>query len=51
MGDHQGLGVSKADVVIEAIYEDVAAKQELYANLEPGLKPDAVLATNTSSIP
>jgi len=51
MGDHQGLGVSKADVVIEAIYEDVAAKQELYATLEPRLKPDAVLATNTSSIP
>jgi 3-hydroxyacyl-CoA dehydrogenase/enoyl-CoA hydratase/3-hydroxybutyryl-CoA epimerase len=51
MGDHQGLGVSKADVVIEAIYEDVAAKQELYATLEPRLKPAAVLATNTSSIP
>ena len=51
MADHQGLGVSKADVVIEAIYEDVAAKQELYATLEPRLKPGAVLASNTSSIP
>ena len=49
--DHQGLGVSRADVVIEAIFEDGDAKRELYRELEPRMKTDAVLATNTSSIP
>jgi 3-hydroxyacyl-CoA dehydrogenase/enoyl-CoA hydratase/3-hydroxybutyryl-CoA epimerase len=49
--DHQGLGVSQADVVIEAIFEDGDAKRNLYRELEPRMKTDAVLATNTSSIP
>jgi 3-hydroxyacyl-CoA dehydrogenase/enoyl-CoA hydratase/3-hydroxybutyryl-CoA epimerase len=48
--DVKGDGAEKADVVIEAIFEDVDAKQALYAELEPQLKPTAVLATNTSSI-
>jgi len=48
--DVAGEGVRHADVVIEAIFEDAQAKRELYARLEPQLKPDAVLATNTSSI-
>ncbi len=48
--DVAGAGVERADVVIEAIYENLAAKQELYARLEPRMKPDALLATNTSSI-
>ena len=39
-----------ADVVIEAIFENLEAKQELYARLEPRMKPGALLATNTSSI-
>jgi 3-hydroxyacyl-CoA dehydrogenase/enoyl-CoA hydratase/3-hydroxybutyryl-CoA epimerase/3-hydroxyacyl-CoA dehydrogenase/enoyl-CoA hydratase/3-hydroxybutyryl-CoA epimerase/enoyl-CoA isomerase len=39
------------DVVIEAIVENAKAKQGLYARLEPQLKPDAILATNTSTIP
>jgi 3-hydroxyacyl-CoA dehydrogenase/enoyl-CoA hydratase/3-hydroxybutyryl-CoA epimerase len=37
-------------VVIEAIFENADAKRALYAELEPKLKPDALLATNTSSI-
>jgi 3-hydroxyacyl-CoA dehydrogenase/enoyl-CoA hydratase/3-hydroxybutyryl-CoA epimerase len=37
-------------VVIEAIFENLEAKQELYASLEPRMKPDALLATNTSSL-
>ena len=49
-GDHKGLNVEKADVVIEAIVENLAIKQTLYKDLEPRLKPDAILATNTSSI-
>jgi len=48
--DVNGDGVAHADVVIEAIFEDVAAKHALFKALEPSLKPDAVLATNTSSL-
>ncbi|TNF85818.1 MAG: crotonase [Gammaproteobacteria bacterium] len=49
--DIQGDGVAKADVVIEAIFEDVEAKHAIFRDLEPRMKPGAVLATNTSSIP
>jgi len=48
--DVKGDGVADADVVIEAIFENVAAKAALYADLEPKLKASAILATNTSSI-
>jgi 3-hydroxyacyl-CoA dehydrogenase/enoyl-CoA hydratase/3-hydroxybutyryl-CoA epimerase len=48
--DVSGDGVADADIVIEAIFENVEAKQALYAELEPKLKAGAVLATNTSSI-
>lgn len=49
--DVDGDGVVKADLVIEAIFEDIEAKQALYAALEPQMKPGAILASNTSSIP
>lgn len=48
--DVDGAGVPNADVVIEAIYENLEAKQDLYSRLEPRMKPTAWLATNTSSI-
>ena len=48
--DVKGDGVADSDVVIEAIFENVDAKRALYAELEPKLKPDAILATNTSGI-
>src|SRR5437660_11471142 len=48
--DVAGEGVREADIVIEAIFESLDAKHELYARLEPRMKPSAVLATNTSSI-
>jgi len=48
--DVKGAGVADADVVIEAIFENVAAKCALYKELEPKLKASAILATNTSSI-
>ncbi len=51
MPDHKGLGIERADVVIEAIFEDADAKRNLYAQLEPRMQADAILATNTSSIP
>ncbi len=50
VGDVKGLGVSGADVVIEAIFENTEAKQALYQDIEPRMKQDAILATNTSSI-
>ena len=37
--------------MIEAIFENPEAKRELYAAIEPRLKADALLTTNTSSIP
>lgn len=49
--DVEGTGVARADFVIEAIFEDKDAKQALYRDLEPRMKTDAVLATNTSSLP
>ena len=48
--DVAGNGAGSADAVIEAIVENADAKRALYAQLEPKLKPGAVLATNTSSI-
>ena len=48
--DVAGDGVPQADVVIEAIFESLDAKREVYAALEPRMKPGAILATNTSSI-
>jgi 3-hydroxyacyl-CoA dehydrogenase/enoyl-CoA hydratase/3-hydroxybutyryl-CoA epimerase len=49
--DVRGDGVAHADVVIEAIPESLELKQKVFQALEPRLKPDAILATNTSSIP
>ena len=49
--DEHGNGIQNADLVIEAIIEDKAAKHALYQKIEPRLKKDALLATNTSSIP
>jgi 3-hydroxyacyl-CoA dehydrogenase/enoyl-CoA hydratase/3-hydroxybutyryl-CoA epimerase len=51
MPDHRGIGVEQADIVIEAIFEDTEVKRSLYKDIEPRMKPDAILATNTSSIP
>jgi 3-hydroxyacyl-CoA dehydrogenase / enoyl-CoA hydratase / 3-hydroxybutyryl-CoA epimerase len=48
--DVEAKGVPDADVVIEAIFESLEAKQELYSRLEPRMKPGAILATNTSSL-
>ncbi|WP_108061306.1 3-hydroxyacyl-CoA dehydrogenase NAD-binding domain-containing protein [Poseidonibacter lekithochrous] len=43
-------GLSNTDFAIEAIIEDEKAKKEAYKELEKVLKPDAIIATNTSSI-
>ena len=49
--DGEGYGVESADIIIEAVFENVKVKQELFAMLEKRAKPEALLATNTSSIP
>ena len=49
--DLAGDGVAKADLVIEAIIENPEAKRALFETVEPNLKADALLTTNTSSIP
>lgn len=49
--DVAGFGIANADVIIEAIFEDLKTKQDLFKSIETQAKPDAILATNTSSIP
>lgn len=48
--DPEGKGVSRADVIIEAVVEKLEVKQSIFGGLEDRLKPGAILATNTSSI-
>lgn len=48
--DPEGKGVKRADIIIEAIVENLEIKQELFQNLEKEIKPGAVLASNTSSL-
>jgi len=49
--DLKGNGIFKADIIIEAIVEDLALKQSLFKEIESKAKPTAIFATNTSSIP
>ena len=42
--------LASADYVVEAIVEDIEAKRSLFARLDQIVKPDVVLASNTSSI-
>ena len=48
--DVAGDGARRADVIIEAIFENLQAKRELFAKLEARAKPGAILASNTSSL-
>jgi 3-hydroxyacyl-CoA dehydrogenase/enoyl-CoA hydratase/3-hydroxybutyryl-CoA epimerase len=49
--DVEGRGAVDAELAIEAIFENPAAKEALYAQIEPKLRDGGLLATNTSSIP
>jgi 3-hydroxyacyl-CoA dehydrogenase/enoyl-CoA hydratase/3-hydroxybutyryl-CoA epimerase len=49
--DLKGVGARTADLIIEAVPENLALKQKVYAGVEDKMRPDAILATNTSSIP
>lgn len=48
--DPEGQGVPQADVIIEAIFENIEAKQKLFMDLEARARPDTILASNTSSL-
>ena len=48
--DVAGDGLASADVLIEAIFENLQAKQELFCSAEKKLPAHAVMATNTSSL-
>ena len=48
--DASGAGARGADVIIEAIFENIEAKRSLFSKLESIAKPEAILATNTSSL-
>jgi 3-hydroxyacyl-CoA dehydrogenase/enoyl-CoA hydratase/3-hydroxybutyryl-CoA epimerase len=50
VADVEGTRVAEADLVIEAIFENLEAKRALYAALLPRMKAGAILATNTSSL-
>jgi len=51
IADVEGKGVARADVIIEAIFENREAKRELFKNLVKELQPHTLVATNTSAIP
>ena len=40
-----------ADLVIEAVFEDPKVKEQVFAEIEPHLAPDALLGSNTSTLP
>lgn len=48
--DVTGKGLARADVVIEAVVENLDIKRKIFADAELKTKPGAILATNTSSI-
>jgi 3-hydroxyacyl-CoA dehydrogenase / enoyl-CoA hydratase / 3-hydroxybutyryl-CoA epimerase len=43
-------GVARADVIIEAVSEKLELKQSIFKYIEENAKPDAIIATNTSSL-
>lgn len=49
--DVAGEGVRQADVIIEAVFENLEVKQQIFKEVERKAKDTAILATNTSSIP
>ena len=43
-------GFDQADVIVEAVFEDLALKQQIFREIDGIAKPDAILASNTSSL-
>ncbi|HHF7344067.1 TPA: 3-hydroxyacyl-CoA dehydrogenase NAD-binding domain-containing protein [Legionella feeleii] len=51
LADPDGYGIAKADVIIEAVFENLAVKQTIMKEIEQKASKEAIIATNTSSIP
>src|SRR3989338_5412735 len=49
--DVEGDGIARADIIIEAVFENLSVKQAIFSDAEAKAKSTAILATNTSSIP
>ena len=49
--DLAGEGIAEADLILEAVAENLDVKKSVFAMIESRARPDAILATNTSSIP
>ena len=49
--DSAGEGIAQADLILEAVAENLEVKKSVFAMIESRARPDAILATNTSSIP
>jgi 3-hydroxyacyl-CoA dehydrogenase len=43
-------GFARADIVVEAVFEDLAVKRQVFADLDRAAKPGAILATNSSTL-
>ena len=50
-GSSDYSGFQRADLVIEAVFEDLNVKRKVLAEVEAVVRPDAIFATNTSTIP
>jgi 3-hydroxyacyl-CoA dehydrogenase/enoyl-CoA hydratase/3-hydroxybutyryl-CoA epimerase/3-hydroxyacyl-CoA dehydrogenase/enoyl-CoA hydratase/3-hydroxybutyryl-CoA epimerase/enoyl-CoA isomerase len=50
-GTLSDIELCHSDIIVEAIFENPEAKRHLFARLEPLMRNDAVLASNTSTIP
>ena len=46
-----GDACKDADLIIEAVFEDLALKHEIFREIDDSAKPEAVLASNTSALP
>ena len=43
--------LADADIIVEAVFEDIEVKKDVFKQLDNTCKPDCIFATNTSSIP
>ncbi|WP_341501558.1 fatty acid oxidation complex subunit alpha FadJ [Gallaecimonas sp. GXIMD4217] len=50
-GDTQYRGFHDADIVIEAVFEDLELKRQMVKDVESHCRPETIFATNTSSLP
>ena len=50
-GDVDWTAFDRADLVIEAVFEDLEVKHEVFREIEARVKPECVMASNTSTIP